>query len=211
MQEKHLIGQPACLPQVMSRHDNPRTSLGDLRPAGFRPSGGGGIETGGGFIQQQHLGFERPGTRQRQALLLATGQDCRAGRPARSTNPACSQGFVDRRPALPPWHAAEAQDITDVGRHGAPEQVSDAETPWPDIDVRRGHPGHATESTRWTARMSPWQRRSSRLLPAPFGPSTMRLGLGLEGTGDVVDEALPCGLKTDLVLAPEEKRRRGLL
>ena len=48
-------------------------------------------------------------------------------------------------------------------------------------------------------RRSPWQRRSSRLLPAPFGPSTMRMGLGLNDTGDVIDEVLPCDLKTDLV------------
>ena len=31
-----------------------------------------------------------------------------------------------------------------------------------------------------------------------------RLGLGLNDTGDVIDEVLPCDLKTDLVLGPEE-------
>jgi len=74
MQEKHLIGEPPRLSQVMGRHEDLGTALGDLFKQRFDRPGGGGIETGGGLIQQQDLGLEHPSPRQREALLLATGQ-----------------------------------------------------------------------------------------------------------------------------------------
>ena len=79
MQEKHLIAEPARLSQIMGRHDDLGTAFGDLFKQRFDRLGGGGIEAGAGLIQQQNLGLEHPSPRQREALLLATGQKpCRS-------------------------------------------------------------------------------------------------------------------------------------
>ena len=40
----------------------------------FDAAGGNGVQRRGGFIQKKHVGLERHGTRNAQALLLATGQ-----------------------------------------------------------------------------------------------------------------------------------------
>ena len=197
MQEKHLIGEPACLPQVMGRHDDLRTALRDLRQQDFDRFGGSGIEIGGGLIQQQDLGLEHPSPRQRQALLLATGQQpCRS--PSQIPQASLLQGFVHHRPALPTRHAVEAQGIADVRRHGAPQQYRTLKhhglISTCGVDIQAMPPNRPTG---WAD--EPMTETQQQALAGTVRSQHQRLGLGLEYAGDVVDEVLPCDLKTDLV------------
>ena len=81
VQKQDLVRQTTGLSQVVRGHDHLCAGMMNLVEQRFHGSGCGWIKTGGGFIEEQHLGFERPGTCQSETLLFPTRQDaCRSRR-----------------------------------------------------------------------------------------------------------------------------------
>ena len=77
MQEQDLVAQPLRLPQVVRHHDD----LGALgmhrRDDAFDFVRRAGIEIGGRLVEKKNLRPQRPGARQREALLLAARKHAR--------------------------------------------------------------------------------------------------------------------------------------
>jgi len=77
MDEQDFIPEPARLPQVVRRHDD----LGPGSVEGFDDvldlARRARVEVGGGLVQEQYLRMQRPGAREREALLLAARQHTR--------------------------------------------------------------------------------------------------------------------------------------
>ena len=73
-----------------------------------------GIEIGRGFVQEENLRIERPGSRQRDALLFATRENARrvSGKPFESGS---AQRVARSRFALRPGHARQRQRVFHVG------------------------------------------------------------------------------------------------
>ena len=125
-----------------------------------------GIEARGRLVEEQHFRPQRPGARQREALLLAAGQHARrpvrevrepdlapAPRARRARARAATPGDLQRVATLP---SAERRSIT--GR-------------WNTIACRRRALGAAPATPcRRVGASRPCSRRSSTLLPAPLAP-----------------------------------------
>jgi hypothetical protein len=98
--ENDLGGHALCLAEVVGGHQDARAGSGDLADDAFDLAAAGGVEAGGRLVEDQQFGFQRPGAGQRDALLLAAGEQARralprdaAGRraPARPTRAARSR------------------------------------------------------------------------------------------------------------------------
>src|SRR5215470_3086322 len=77
VQKQNLVRETTSLSQVMRGHDNLCARAVNLVEQYFHGSGGRWVKTGGGFVEEQHLGLERPGPRQGETLLFPTRQDTR--------------------------------------------------------------------------------------------------------------------------------------
>ena len=119
------------------------------------------------LVEEQHLGPQRPGPRHGEPLLLAARQQPRR-RPARASSPKRASAASRPRRARRARHAARARGRGRGCRGPSGAAAPAAGTPSP-APARRAR-ASPRRSARRSARISPWQSRSSRLLPAPFGP-----------------------------------------
>src|SRR5258708_20248664 len=98
-EKQDLVAQPPRLAEVVRRHDNFRSRRIEGLDHRFDLACRARVEAGGGLVEEQHLRVQRPGPRERQALLLAAGKH--ASRPAREVPKAHpSQPLPHQRRAL---------------------------------------------------------------------------------------------------------------
>jgi len=82
---------------------------------------GPGVEVRGRLVEEQHLGLEHPRAREREALLLAAGEDARGPARVRGQPDAAQRG--DRAGfALVVRHAHDGERERQVAEHAAPQQ-----------------------------------------------------------------------------------------
>ena len=79
------------------------------------------VEIGGRLVEEEHLRLQRPGAREREALLLAEGEHARR-HTREGAEAGALQGLRDQLPALGPGDAPEAQRKVDVG--GGPSDAA---------------------------------------------------------------------------------------
>jgi hypothetical protein len=75
--EEHLVTEPACLAEVVGRHDDLGSGRIEGLDDGFDFARRGGIKVRRGFIQEEHLRMQGPRPRQCEALLLSARQRAR--------------------------------------------------------------------------------------------------------------------------------------
>ena len=148
-----------------------------------------GIEVGGGLVEEQHLGMQRPGARQREALLLAAREHAR--RPLREVRQAdLLRALPWRRAAPASATPATLKRVDDVGERRAAQHHRP-------LEHHRLLPARARRrSTRRVPTVGasrPCISRISTLLPAPFAPRMMVLGPGLELERHAVDDRAAAG------------------
>jgi hypothetical protein len=77
--ENDVLGEAARLAEVVGGHQDACTAGGDFADDAFHLAAAARIEAGGRLVEDQQFRLQRPGARQRHALLLAAGQQpCRA-------------------------------------------------------------------------------------------------------------------------------------
>ncbi len=171
VEEGHVLGQPAGLREVVGGHHHGDAVGGEALDHALDAAGGAGVELGAGLVEEEDLGAQRPGARQREALLLAAGEERapgdrrgargRSGRAPRRRGRCARRGGRGRgRGRARGWR----------GRSGAASPG--AGTPSPARRAARSGSDQAMRPS--VGRMRPWQSRRSRLLPAPFGPRMTR-------------------------------------
>jgi hypothetical protein len=167
MQEGHVLGQAAGLAEIVGGHDD-GDALG--REAGdhlLDDPRGRGVERGTGLVQEQHL--------RRIAQARASARRCcsppdrsRAGRSASGARPKRSSVRATAARRAPRDEAAQRQRIVDVAPPPTGAAGPGAGTPSP---APRAAPRRRPRGGGRVGSISPWQRRSKRLLPAPFAPA----------------------------------------
>ena len=106
MQKDDIARQTPRLRQVMRCHDNLGAARGELQHNLLHRAGGGGIKTGGGFIQKQQFRLQGRSARQGKALLLTHGKLARRIRRAISKANQ-RQSFRRTRFAFTPRHTSQ--------------------------------------------------------------------------------------------------------
>ena len=81
VQEQDLVAEAARLGEIVRRHDDLGAGGVERLDDRLDLARRAGIEVRGRLVEEQHLGVQRPGARQREPLLLAAGEHAR--RPAR--------------------------------------------------------------------------------------------------------------------------------
>ena len=170
VQVDHLIPQAPRLAEVVGGHHDLGPGAVEGADHGLDLARRGGVETRGGLVEEQHLGMQRPGARQREALLLAAGEDAR--RAVRDM----ARGPLRRAPRL--------RDALGIRRRGDVERVAARSASaerrsitgrWNTIACLRGA-SRRPRTLPDDGASRPCIRRISTLLPAPFAPRMMVLG-----------------------------------
>ena len=208
VQEDDLVGVAAGLAEIVRGHDDLDAALVQRRrspprsPASRPGRGWRSARPGTSPWARAPRRGRAPGAaaRRRTAPAPAGRRDGRAP-PARAPP-------ATRSLALGARHAGDRQRIGDVGGGRAAQQHGALE----DERLLRG--ARAPDRPRPSGcvpavgRSSPWQSRSSRLLPAPFGPRTTVRVPASSVRRQIVDQALAAGLEAD---AFEPQRQRAVV
>src|SRR6185503_9475223 len=118
--EQDLVGETVRLAEIVRGHDDLAARLVHREHDRFHHARGGRIEIGGGLVEEQNFGIERPCARERHALLLAAREPAR--RSQREMREAHRFEPLARDPApLGSAEAGELQAVFDVAAH-APSQ-----------------------------------------------------------------------------------------
>jgi hypothetical protein len=77
VEEQDLVAEAAGLPEVVGAHDDLRARIPDRLDDPLDLGARARIEARGRFVEEQHLGPQRPCAREREPLLLAAGEHAR--------------------------------------------------------------------------------------------------------------------------------------
>jgi hypothetical protein len=80
MQELDLVGQPPRLAEIVRGHHDLGAGLPHRLHDRLDEARGGEVEAGGGLVEKEERRIERPGARERHALLLAARKPARGPR-----------------------------------------------------------------------------------------------------------------------------------
>ena len=121
MHEDDVVGKPTRLAEVMGDHHDPGAACGNVGDDAFDFARGGRVEARGRFVEEQDARRERPGARQRDALLLAAREHaCGALRHVRQAD--ARQRGSGAICSLGTRHAGEVECILDVGQGRTAQQ-----------------------------------------------------------------------------------------
>ena len=120
MQVDHLVAQAPSLAQAVRGHHD----LGARRIKGayhrFDLARRAGIQVRGGLVEEQHLGVQGPGTREREALLLTARQDARRAL-GKLREPHFCKGLARAPQTIGAADASDLERIDDIGQGSAPQ------------------------------------------------------------------------------------------
>ena len=173
--EQHLVAEAPRLAEVVRRHDDLGARGVERLDHGLDLARRARIEARGRLVEKQHLRMQRPGAREREALLLAAREHAR--RPVREVGePDLAQRLQRERLALGGAARARVPARRRCWRAPSGAASPGAGTPSP----ARGAPAPASGSFQRTApdvgASRPCIRRISTLLPAPLAPRMMVRG-----------------------------------
>ena len=169
MQQHDVAGEPSRLAEIVGRHHHLDAARGDGADDVLDRLGGGRIEARGRLVEEQHL---RDLWRARAPARAAAARRRTACAPAAAPSPprpTSASSSPCARVALRARHAGGRQRIADVAGGAAAKHHRTLEHDG--APRRAAHSSRPPQVTRpREGAISPMARRSSVVLPAPFGP-----------------------------------------
>ena len=166
-----------------------------------------GIEARGRLVEEQHLRVERPRAGEREALLLAAGEH------ARRTIGECAETDAGRARAGRGGRARRRarrrlQRVDDVGERRAAQHHRPLEHHRLAARARAADRANSRRRGPTVGASSPWQRRSSTLLPAPFGPTIIVRGPASMSNETPCEDPARAGVEDDVARARAAAAKR---
>ena len=165
-QEQDLVAEAPRLAEVVRRHHDLGAARVDLAHDVLDLARRLGIEVRGRLVEEQHFGTQRPRAREREASA-ARRPRARARAVGERAQADGGERVRDARLALRAANAGEVQAHS--GR--SPRRAAQHHRPLEHhrLPARRAHRARPTRSVPRGGARSPWHKRMSTLLPAPFG------------------------------------------
>jgi hypothetical protein len=204
VQKQDSVGEASRLRQVVGGHDDRRAAAMDAVEQVLNGSCGSGVEIGSGLVEKQDVGFQGPGARQRQPLLLTAGEHTGwlSGEMRQSR---LLQGVGDDFITLLAWDAADSQRIANIRRGGTAEEhrtLHDHGLMTPRPVCIDSSPGDAPGT--WGD--EPVAKPQQQALAGTVGTQDNGAWSLVNRKRDVVEQPFPAGLKGNL---PHHKRENG--
>src|SRR5215472_16150065 len=206
MQKQHLVGEPLGLAEIVGGHDDLGACHVEGRDHRLDRASRGGIEAGGGFVEEQHLRMQGPGARERQPLPLAAGEGA-GGTVSKLGEPDLGERLIGLPAPLPPRDAREREPVGHVRPCRAPQHhrmleyhgLSAARPVRAETVIRPDHAAGARRQQSVT-------KAQQQALAGAIVAEDHRARPGFQARGDSVDEPLSAGRERQ---ALEPQRQDG--
>ncbi len=206
VQEHDVVGEAPGLAEIVRDHDDLGAARGGGEDELLDGEDGGRVEARRRLVEEQDLGLDGEGARQRQALLLAARHH--AGRRAGEiVEPRQLERAAHERRPLVPRHAVDLQRVGDVGGGGAAQQHRPLEDHGlaPANLAVGGAAGEGDAAGRRADQ--PVQDAHEQALAGAVRPHDHRPGAAAELEVDAVEQAAPARLEDEALAADRQPAR----
>jgi len=115
MQKQNFVGHAPCLSEAVGDHEYFRACAVHGGDDSFDFLRRAGVEASSRLVEEKNFGAQRPRARQREPLLLSSGEHARRVR-AQAIEPDFDQGLACPLLAMNAWNPGNPKRVQDIGK-----------------------------------------------------------------------------------------------